>query len=96
MLRDQTHLRKLFLDDNQISHVAVASFDGLSSLEWLNLGSNRLATFDLGELFDMPTLQMLNLSHNHLLLENVQFPVMPAIREMWVSFAKKLHIREEL
>lgn len=82
MLRQQSRLRKLFLDENRIERISSNSFKGLRSLEWLTLGSNQLETIHLGELHYMQRLQMLNLSDNYLHLQDVVFPPLPAIMEM--------------
>lgn len=82
MLRQQSRLRKLFLDENRLSRISISTFKGLRSLEWLTLGSNRLEAFVLSELHYMQRLKMLNLSNNYLHLRFAEFPPLPAVMEM--------------
>lgn len=65
--------------------IAPGTFDGLNSLIWLLLRSNRLMKFPLIELSDLQSLELLDLSHNRLTLANDEFPKMNSTLELMLD-----------
>ncbi|XP_061178660.1 toll-like receptor 4 [Saccostrea echinata] len=63
--RNSTNLKQLDLSQNMIRHLPTQTFDGLISLEILNLSSNLLREFSLNE-GQLGSLKVLDLSNNEL------------------------------
>lgn len=84
VFKNQNKLRRLYLNHNFLPNITSGTFNGLESLEWLFLDFNKIETFQLDDLKQLKSLQLLNISHNFLsFTDDQRFPNLPNIYELY-------------
>jgi len=81
----QTQLRFLYLSKNDIQHIEATAFKGLVNLKRLFLNNNKINDSSLMSLDLLPSLQWLDLSSNHLQLNNYSFSSSKILRELMLE-----------
>ncbi|PIK56257.1 hypothetical protein BSL78_06840 [Apostichopus japonicus] len=70
----ERHLKRIYLDKNEVAIIEEAAFHGLNKVQYLDLGYNNIQSITSGHFLDMPGLEFLILENNELVsIENDTF-----------------------